>query len=134
VQFVEQVSARYEVDPERIYLVGFSMGGYGTWHVAADYPTMFAAIAPICGGGQPKDAEALAHLPTWAFHGAKDEVVPVTESERMIQAMRAAGGAPKLTVFPDAGHGICNNVCDRSDFWSWLLLQKLGTIAVQEPQ
>ena len=126
VQFVEHVSAQYDVDPERIYLVGCSMGGYGTWHAAADYPKLFAAIAPICGGGQPKDAVALADIPTWAFHGAKDEVVPVTESERMIEAIRAVGGTPKLTVFPNAGHGICHGVCDRTDLWEWLLRQHLG--------
>jgi predicted peptidase len=126
VQFVEHMSAQYDVDPERIYLVGCSMGGYGTWRAAGAYPARFAAIAPICGGGQPEDAEALADLPTWAFHGAKDEVVPVTQSKRMVEAVRAVGGAPKLTVFPDAGHGICHDVCNRIDVWAWLFRQRIG--------
>ena len=124
MQFVDRLSERYQVDRERIYLVGCSMGGYGTWRTAAAYPAQFAAIAPICGGGQPEDAEALADMPIWAFHGAKDDVVPISESERMVEAVRAAGGAPKLTVFPDAGHGICHPVCERTNLWNWLLRQK----------
>ena len=123
MQFVDHLSEQYQVDRERIYLVGCSMGGYGAWRTAAAYPAQFAAIAPICGGGQSNDAEALADLPIWAFHGANDEVVPVTESERMVEAVRSAGGTPKLTVFSDAGHGICHPVCQRTDLWSWLLRQ-----------
>ena len=124
MQFVDLLSEQYQVERKRIYVVGCSMGGYGAWRVAAAYPTRFAAIAPICGGGQPEDAEVLADLPIWAFHGDKDEVVPVTESERMVEAVRAAGGTPKLTVLPGAGHGICHAVCTRADLWRWLLRQR----------
>lgn len=124
MQFVDRLAEQYQVDRQRIYLVGYSMGGYGTWRTAADYPTRFAAIAPICGGGQPDDAEAFVGLPVWAFHGAKDKVVPVTGSERTIAAIRAAGGSPKLTVFQEGGHGICDAVCQGADLWNWLLRQK----------
>lgn len=125
VRFVEHAASTYQVDRERIYIIGYSMGGYGAWRTAAAHPKLFAAIVPVCGGGQPDDAKALAHTPVWAFHGAKDDAVPVAQSERMIEAIRAAGGEPRLTVIPDAGHGICNDVCPRLDLWEWLFEQDL---------
>jgi predicted peptidase len=121
--FVELVASSYQVDRNRIYLIGYSMGGYGTWRTAARYPDLFAAIVPIGGGGDANDAESLASIPVWAFHGANDNVIPLEESERMIEAIQAAGGKPILTVLPDAGHGICEEVCRRSDLWEWLLRQ-----------
>lgn len=122
-RFIEHVASTYRVDRERIYLVGYSMGGYGTWRTAAAHSELFAAIVPIAGGGDPHDVEALTRLPIWAFHGAKDDVVPVTESERMVESIRAAGGQPRLTVIPEAGHGICENICGRDDLWEWLWQQ-----------
>jgi pimeloyl-ACP methyl ester carboxylesterase len=119
--FVEDLASRYNIDRDRTYLIGHSMGGYGVWHTAAVHPELFAAIVPICGGGDPERAEALGDLPIWAFHGEHDEVVPVTESERMIDAIRVAGGEPRLTALPEAGHGICDDVCRRDDLWTWLL-------------
>lgn len=118
--FVEDVASRHNIDRDRMYLVGYSMGGYGVWHTAAAHPERFAAIVPICGGVYPQRAKSLAKTPVWTFHGAKDDVVPLAESERMIDAIRAAGGNPKLTVLPDAGHGICKDVCHRDDLWTWL--------------
>lgn len=100
------------------------MGAYGTWETAAGHPEMFAAIVPISGGGEEKDALSLARTSVWAFHGAKDKTIPVAESERMIDAIRKAGGKPKLTIFPDAGHAICDLVCSRPDLWEWLFLQR----------
>ena len=125
VKFVESLASRYHVNGEQIYLVGYSMGGYGVWQTAAAHPTRFAAIVPICGGGDPDDTGSLTDFPIWAFHGERDEVVPVAESERMVEAIRAAGGSPRLTVLPNAGHGICHEVCERTDLWKWLLRQRL---------
>jgi predicted peptidase len=125
VAFIDRVAANHRVDPARIYLVGPSMGGYGTWHTATAYPDRFAAIVPICGGGEPQKAGPLRDLPTWAFHGKLDEAIPVAESERMFEAIRAAGGNPQLTVLADAGHAICDVVCGRDDLWTWLLSQQL---------
>jgi len=124
-RFIEHVASTYHVDREGIYLVGYSMGGHGTWRTAAAHPKLFAAIVPICGGGEPDEAKALADMPVWAFHGAKDDAVPVAVSERMIEAIRNAGGQPRLTILPDAGHGICNDVCARADLWEWLFQQHL---------
>lgn len=76
------------------------MGGYGTWRLAAAQPHRFAAIAPICGGGNPEDACKLKNLPVWAFHGARDGVVPLSESEKMVEALTKCGGNVKFTVYP----------------------------------
>lgn len=114
----------YRVDKDRVYLTGLSMGGYGTWALAAAHPEKFAAIAPICGGGNPADAPKLAHIPTWVFHGAKDNTVPIKRSEEMVEALKAAGGDPKFTVYPDAGHDSWTATYDNPEFFKWLLAQK----------
>jgi len=124
MQLVEHAASRYNVNRDRIYVVGFSMGAYGTWQTAASNPDVFAAIVPICGGGSLENAKALAKVPTWAFHGDKDNVVPLVESQSMVEAMLAAGGQPKMTVIPEAGHGIVNDVCCRLELWNWLFQQR----------
>ena len=125
VRFIKYVAATYRVDRRRICVVGNSMGGYGTWHTAEAHPELFAAVVPICGGGDPTLAARLANVPIWAFHGEKDEAVPIAESESMVEKIRAAGGSPKFTVIPNAGHGICQSVCSRSDLWDWVFRQLL---------
>ena len=98
------VIAAEPVDPGRIYLTGLSMGGYGTWDLAARQPERFAALLPICGGGDEATAPRLAKLPIWCFHGDADKVVPVERSRTMIAAVRAAGGDPKYSELPGVGH------------------------------
>ncbi len=115
---------KYRVDKDRVYLTGLSMGGYGTWALAAAHPEKFAAIAPICGGGNPKDAAKLARLPIWVFHGAKDPTVPLQRSEEMVQVIKAVGGNVKFTVYPEAGHDSWSETYNSQDFYSWLLAQK----------
>ena len=114
----------HKIDEDRIYVTGLSMGGFGTWRLAAFIPDRFAAIAPICGGGEPYWARRFAHLPTWAFHGAKDEAVPLERSQEMIDAMKAKGGEPKLTVYPEAGHDSWTETYNNPVFYEWLLAQK----------
>jgi predicted peptidase len=99
-----EVEKNYPVDLKRIYLTGLSMGGFGSWQLAMRRPDHFAALVPICGGGDETKAAALAKLPIWAFHGAKDPVVKPELSRKMIDAVKQAGGDPKYTEFPDAGH------------------------------
>jgi predicted peptidase len=101
---IDEVLAKYNVDRRRVYLTGLSMGGYGAWDLAINYPDYFAAIAPICGGGNALRIRQLQHVPTWAFHGLKDDAVPERESASMVAALKAAGGDVKYTVLPDAGH------------------------------
>ena len=118
---LDDIVARYEIDTDRIYLTGLSMGGYGTWALASKYPDRFAAIAPICGGGKRFMAYRLKDTPVWAFHGAKDRVVPLEESEEMVEAINDRGGNAKLTVYPDAGHDSWTKSYDNQELYDWLL-------------
>lgn len=128
---LEEITRQYAVDTNRIYVTGLSMGGYGTWALAAARPDLFAAAAPICGGGQVIDillagygkaSNPLARLPVWAFHGAKDTVVPLEESEHMVNAMKKAGGREvKLTVYPEANHDSWTETYNNPEFYDWLL-------------
>lgn len=101
---IDEVLAKYNVDRSRVYLTGLSMGGYGAWDLAMNYPGYFAAIAPICGGGNTIRIGQLKNVPAWVFHGKKDDAVPEQESARMVAALRAAGGDVKYSVLPDTGH------------------------------
>jgi predicted peptidase len=100
------------------------MGGYGTWALAAAHPEKFAAIVPICGGGNPADAAKLAKLPIWVFHGGKDMTVPVERSKEMVEAIKKAGGDIKLTIYPEAGHDSWTETYDNPQLYSWLLEHK----------
>jgi predicted peptidase len=121
---LDQVIKTHKVDEDRIYVTGLSMGGFGTWRLAALTPNRFAAIAPICGGGEEYWARRFSHVPTWAFHGAKDKGVPVERSQKMIDAMKEEGGEPKLTVYPEAEHDSWTETYNNPMFYEWLLAQK----------
>ncbi len=121
---LDQVIKTHKVDEDRIYVTGLSMGGFGTWRLAAFTPDRFAAIAPICGGGEPYWARRFSRLPTWVFHGAKDQSVPHERSQEMIDAMIEKGGEPKLTVYPEAGHDSWTETYNNPEFYKWLLEQK----------
>jgi predicted peptidase len=122
MRLVDHVAAKLNIDPERIYVTGLSMGGYGTWRLAAAYPERFAAAVPICGGGDPqKIAAKLRDVPIWAFHGAKDLTVPLSESQEMVDAVRAAGGDVRFTVYPDVAHDSWVAAYDDPAVYDWLL-------------
>lgn len=123
---LDEIVLKYDVDRERVYLTGLSMGGYGTWTLAAAYPDAFAAIVPICGGGRPADAARLKGLPIWVFHGAKDAAVPLARSEEMVKAVEEAGGKVKFTIYPEAGHDSWTEAYDNPELYQWLLQQKRG--------
>jgi len=124
IALLDDVTAKYKVDARRIYLTGLSMGGFGTWSLAAAHPGKFAAIVPICGGGNPDKAKNLVGLPIWAFHGAKDQSVPVEHSREMVAAIRAAGGNIQYTEYPEAGHDCWTQTYANPDLYKWLLEQK----------
>ncbi len=111
----------YAVDPERVYLTGLSMGGHAAWALAVEQPWRFAAVAPVCGGGDPRKAGRLARLPVWAFHGAQDPVVPVAASRAMVEALRRCGGRAELTVYDDAGHDAWTRTYAGEELYAWLL-------------
>lgn len=120
-ELIPVVAGNYKIDEDRIYLTGISMGGYGVWMTAINYPDRFAAIAPICGGGEPGQTSAIRDIPVWTFHGAKDPVVPVSETEKMVEALKKAGGNVKFTLYPDGGHDVWTETYKNEDLYTWLL-------------
>lgn len=113
-----------KVDPDRVYVTGLSMGGFGTWALAAKEPKRFAAAVPICGGGDVSKASRLVDLPIWVFHGGKDTVVTPDYSQRMVDAIRKAGGTKvKLTIYPEANHDSWTKTYANDDVARWLLSQ-----------
>ena len=123
-KLLDEVSANYRVDPDQVYVTGLSMGGFGTWSLAMHSPQRFAAIVPICGGGDENRAKEIAHIPAWIFHGGKDNVIPPSRSEKMEAALKAAGGTPKLTIYPDASHDSWTEAYNTEALYDWLLAQK----------
>lgn len=124
IALLDDLGSRYKVDPDRVCVTGLSMGGFGTWRLAAYAPKRFAAIAPICGGGEPYWAKGISHLPVWAFHGAKDKAVPVERSQAMIDALIKQKGEPKFTIYPEVEHDSWTVTYDNPEFYEWLLSQK----------
>jgi len=120
----EEIVARYRIDLKRIYLTGLSMGGYATWTWAIEHPERFAALAPVCGAGNPLEACKVKNVPTWIFHGAKDNIVPLHKSEEMVAALKACGGKVKFTVYPDAGHDSWTATYNNSKLYEWFLKHK----------
>ncbi len=121
VALVEEVQKKYPIDPDRFYLTGLSMGGYGSWSLAAARPDLFAAVVPICGGGNVADANKLKELPIWVFHGVKDPVVPLKQSEDMVEALKAVGNAVKFTKYPEAQHDSWTVTYENPELYKWLL-------------
>jgi predicted peptidase len=121
---LDEIVEKHNVDEDRIYVTGLSMGGYGTWALASYLPKRLAAIVPICGGGETHWARGFAHLPVWAFHGAKDTAVPLERSEQMIEALKKRGGDPKLTVYPEAEHDSWTEAYANPEIYEWLLQQR----------
>jgi predicted peptidase len=104
IDIVHDVIKNFPVDEERLYLTGLSMGGYGSWDLGTRLADRWAAVAPICGGGDELYADRLVGVPVWAWHGDADEIVPVAKSRRMIDTIRQAGGEPKYTELKGVGH------------------------------
>ena len=124
IAFAEQMAKRSDVDPQRVYLIGASMGGYGTWQLAMSRPDLFAAMIPICGGGMYWNAARLKNVPVRAFHGKRDSTVCIEESEKMVEAVRRAGGDAQLTVYPENGHDAWTDTYQNPDVFAWLLTKQ----------
>lgn len=118
---LEKLKHKYRIDPSRIYLTGLSMGGFGTWAWACSYPNQFAAIAPVCGGGDIQFARELTTTPVWAFHGDADPVVPVKRTIEMVDAVNAKGGSARMTIYPGVGHDSWVNAYNDQELYKWLL-------------
>ncbi len=121
---VEETLTGEAVDPQRIYLTGLSMGGYGSWDLAARMPQRFAAMIPICGGADEATAGKIKDLPIWCFHGDTDQAVPVERSRTIIAAIRAAGGEPKYSELAGVGHDSWTPAYRDPAVLDWLFSQK----------
>ena len=126
LDLIEALCKDYRIDKDRIYLTGLSMGGYGTWDLISRRPELFAAAIPVCGGGDPAQAEKLARLPIWAFHGDADPLVPAERSRDMIAAIKKAGGEPKYTEYKGVGHDAWTPTYRDNKVLDWLFAQKKG--------
>ncbi|PHQ36204.1 carboxylesterase family protein [Rhodopirellula bahusiensis] len=122
---LDHVEEHLTIDTSRVYVSGLSMGGFGTWRLAATHPERFAAAVPVCGGGKTEWADELAKLPIWAFHGGKDTVVETRESEEMVAAIQRAGGDVKLTIYPEAGHDSWTATYANPEVYAWLMRHQL---------
>ena len=137
--FLDDVLARDDIDPDRIYLTGLSMGGYGTWHLIARFPDRFAAAVPVCGGGELSrvyrdrptgfDMEGLLRaldLPIGVFHGEADSVIPVSESQVLVDALREVDANVEFTIYPGVGHDSWTETYANPELWKWMFQQDRG--------
>ena len=118
---LDSVESKLPVDKAKIYVTGFSMGGFGTWKLAQADPLRFAAIAPVCGGGDSSRVCAIRNISVWAFHGAKDNAVPYYESERMVKGLKSLGSDVRFTLYPDIEHDSWTATYNNPELYEWLL-------------
>ncbi len=123
-KLVGYIRKLYRVDGYRIYCTGLSMGGFGTWALAMKHPDLFAAIAPVCGGGDTTDAWKIRNIPAWVFHGAKDSTVPIASSMNMVNASKRFGADITFTIFPTRGHNSWDSAYHNDSLYEWLLSHK----------
>jgi predicted peptidase len=133
LEILRYVTTHLAVDPQRVYLTGLSMGGRGAWRLAAAYPGLFAAVVPICGQMPDMDnflqqLPALQEKPIWVFHGGKDDVAPVGDSDRIVAALRELGSDVRYTIYPDAGHDSWTQAYAEPETWAWLGEQRLAAV------
>ncbi len=120
---LDDVAVQYPVDKDRIYLTGIGEGAAASWEWAAIEPERFAAVAPVCGRGNPHSVCKLRDVPVWAFHGARDKIVPISETQGMVLALKLCGGNVTFTVYPDAGHDSWTETYDNPQLYEWFLGQ-----------
>jgi predicted peptidase len=127
---LDQTVKEFDGDTDRLYIIGVSMGGYGAWHMASQYPGKFAALVPICGGSPLRNGDRFAPIarrvgqtPVWVFHGAADRIVPVSESRQMVEAMKKLGGNVRYSEYAGVGHNVWLNAASEPDLLPWLLKQ-----------
>jgi predicted peptidase len=121
---LDHVEEMIPINKERIYVTGLSMGGQGTWILAMADPDRFAAIAPVCGRGDIYGLEKIKHIPVWVFHGALDDVVPLSESEKMVNRLTELGADVKYTIYPDRNHDSWTPTYSNPELYDWFLEQK----------
>ena len=120
IGLAECAAGAMQCDPDRMSLMGVSMGGFGAWQLGMSCPEHFAALVPLCGGGQDWNAARLKQVPVWAFHGALDTTVDPAYSGRMVQSLQRAGGDVRLTLYPDLAHNCWSRTFADDGLFGWL--------------
>jgi predicted peptidase len=120
IALLDEILSNYAVDPDRVYLTGYSMGGSGVWYLAYEYPDRFAAIAPMAGIGNKFWASRLKDMPIWVFHGAQDTTIAVLETIDMVRALKSKGGHIEVTIDPERGHRP-PSVAEHEELFDWFL-------------
>lgn len=123
-KLLDVLEEQYRVDTDRIYLTGIGAGATAAWQLAIEEPERFAAVAPICGGGDPHRACLLRDVPVWTFHGAKDLITPISETQSMVLALKLCGGNIAFTIYPESDHDVWTRTYNDPQFYSWLLDQR----------
>jgi predicted peptidase len=124
LELIAALQKEFAIDAKRIYVTGLSMGGYGAWDALVRRPDLFAAAAPVCGGGDEATADKIAKIPVWAFHGGKDGVVKPARSRNMIEALKKAGAMPKYTEYEKVGHDSWGPAYRDPELYRWLFTQR----------
>jgi predicted peptidase len=124
IEMLKDLQTRFRIDSRRMYVMGISLGGYGTWDIITRQPEMFAAAVPMCGGGNPSRAKLMTSTPIWVFHGEADEQVNVSESRKMVEAVRQAQGKIKYTEYKGVGHYVWEQAFREPELLVWLFSQK----------
>jgi len=130
LELLDAALGQYPIDPDRVYVTGLSMGGFGTWDAVQRRPKFFAAAVPVCGGGDTAQADKLTKIPLWVWHGDSDKVVPPQRSRDMVAAVRKAGGKPIYTEQPNCGHAVWPFAYGNVKVWDWMFAQQRGQPAV----
>ena len=122
LEVLESVQQQYTTDTNRVYVAGMSLGGYGTLHFAGAYPEIVTAAVALCGGGNINDGCELATVPLWIQHGNRDSAVPISESEKIVKAIKACNGGENLTytVVNGGTHGDLERVFRTDEMYNWL--------------
>ena len=126
LEILAALRQQYSIDPQRIYVAGESMGGFGAWSFAVKWPELFAAAVPLCGGGNPEFVARIREVPVWAFHGAADRTVPVRRSRQMVDALRKAGGDPRYSEYPKVKHDVWKQAFTEPRLLPWIFSQSKG--------
>jgi len=137
VKVIESLLKDYSIDEERIYLTGLSMGGFGTFALVAEYPDLFAAAVPICGGGDPAKVESMKKVPMWVFHAEDDGVVSVSYSREIVKRLVRSGGCVRYTEYEKGfmeklgfdPHASWIPAYEREDLVEWLFQQRKGRMS-----
>lgn len=121
IKLMDSFIKKKQVNKQKVYVSGISMGGMGTFEILYRKPDMFAAATPICGNGITTLTKRYANkVSVWVFHGSDDKVVQPKHSLKMIRAIIASGGSPKMTLYENVGHDSWNNAFDEPNFLKWI--------------